>query len=108
MRKTTFLLLMFPSILFLPVISVHADDEPALSSQEPRQMEKQPLQQQRPSTAAVKRAAQDLVDLEGKRVEDRIRDLERQMEDIERDRRFQDERIRNLERTVNDLRRGQR
>ncbi len=55
-------------------------------------------------TAAKPQAG--LVDLEGAHHEDRIRDLERRIDDLDRERRSQDERIRSIERTVNDLRRG--
>ena len=48
---------------------------------------------------------QELVNLNASRAEDQLRELERRMDDLEREKRFQDDRIRNLERTVNDLRR---
>ena len=52
-----------------------------------------------------KTPAQKLINLQSAHNEDRIRDLEMRIDDLERERRFQDERIRNVERTVNDLRR---
>ena len=85
MRKSAFLTLILGlAFSFSAALSpAHADDD----------------------AAPVKKAAQNLVNLEGAHNEDRIRDLERRIDDMEREKRFQDERIRNLERTVNDLRR---
>ena len=79
MRKTPFLVLVVLTLLLSPK-SIYAED-------------------------AVKKTGQSLVNLETNDMETRIHDLGRQVDEIERDKRFQDERIRNLERTVNDIRR---
>ena len=50
-------------------------------------------------------AKKGLVNLDASEAQERVRDLERRIDDLEREKRFQDDRIRNLERTVNDLRR---
>lgn len=46
-----------------------------------------------------------LVNMEPSKVNARFRELERRIVELERDGRFRDDRIRNLERTVEDLRR---
>ena len=58
-----------------------------------------------PETEPAGTAKQQLVSLDKSQSEDRLRELDRRVDDLEREKRFQDERIRNLERTVNDLRR---
>ncbi len=90
MRKIIFLTFFTLSMSCFSPLFVHADDELV-----------------RPSKAksSSESSKNNLVNLDQRQIENRIQELERQIDDIERDRRFQDERIRNLERTVNDLRR---
>ena len=85
MKKTAFLILTLISVLSLLMVTRQGycagEPEPAGDSK------------------------QLLVNLEKSQIDDHIRDIDRRVDDLERDKRFQDERIRNLERTVNDLRR---
>ena len=89
MRKNAFLVAMIFSILSSFILtqprSGYCDSETAVES--------------------AGTAKQQLVSLDKSQSEDRLRELDRRVDDLEREKRFQDERIRNLERTVNDLRR---
>ena len=87
MRKSALIAAIFISTFCFPVAVVRADED---------------------VVPVAKSAAgqQNLVDLDSKNIAGKLRDIEREVEEIQRERRSQDERIRNLERTVNDLRRG--
>ena len=56
--------------------------------------------------AAAESSSPALVNLDMSRATARVADLERRVEDLEQEKRFQDDRIRGLERTVDDLRRS--
>ena len=59
-------------------------------------------------SAPVEPSSGSLVNLDMSRATARIGDLERRIDDLERDKRFQDDRIRSLERSIDDLKRSGR
>ena len=60
------------------------------------------------SLPELKSSSGQLVNLDLSQAVRRISDLERELQDLERDNRYQDDRIRQLERSINDIRRERR
>lgn len=114
MKKTMILALTLISILSLPVTFSYADDDaaeppiPAPQAPPVQPPPVQPVQAVEPVriTPQPIQVLPKLVNLGTAQNQDQIRDLEKRIDDLEREGRSQDERMRSLERTVNDLRRA--
>ena len=89
MRKIICVTLVLISVFCMPAFSAQdQEDEKLVPQKEP-----------------AAKNQQNLVDMGSENQGNQIRDLEREVQDLRRDLRFQEDQIRNLERTVNDLRR---